>query len=175
MLRYSLPLAVVLALACSAIPARAAQRPQASPQTKRVWTTDDMAGLRARGLISIVGLEAEAAPAPVVAPASTAGPIYASPLENPAWYADQSAELQKQLSAHETALAQARDSLAQAREGVTSGGVNMAAGDTYGVTPNDVIAHLEAQTQETQSLLDELADLARRNGIAPGVLRSAAT
>jgi hypothetical protein len=172
--RYSFPLAVVLALACSAIPARATQRPQASPQTKRVWTTDDMADLRARGLISIVGSEAEAAPAPAVAPASTAGPIYASLLEDPAWYVDQSAELQKQLSAHETALAQALNSLAQARErGVTSGGVNMAAGDTYGVTPDDVIAHLEAQTQETQSLLDELADLARRNGIAPGVLRSA--
>ena len=49
----------------------------------------------------------------------------------------------------------------------------MAAGDTYGVTPEDVIAHLQAQVTETQSRLDELADLARRNDIAPGVLRAA--
>ena len=115
MFRDSLPLALVLALAFSLIPARAAQRPQRAPQTKRVWTTDDMADLRARGLISIVGQEAEAAPA--VAPAPTPGPAYASRMEDPAWYADQSAELQKQLRDHEADLAQARDNLARASAG----------------------------------------------------------
>jgi hypothetical protein len=178
MSRYSLPLAMVLVLACSAIPSSAAQQTARTPQTKRVWTTDDMDGLRARGLISIVGTETEAAApaAPAPAPAATTQfPVYASRTEDPAWYAEQAAGLQAQLSAHQVALAQARDNLAQARNlRGTTGSFNMLAGDTFGVTPEEVIAHLEGQVQETQGRLDELADLARRNSIPTDILRTAA-
>jgi multidrug efflux pump subunit AcrA (membrane-fusion protein) len=167
MVRSSLPLAL-LALACFAIPARAAQQ-QAAPaaQTKR-WTNADMDRLRAEGLISIVGPEAVTAPPPAPAP----GPVYASRLEDPVWYADQAAALQAELSARAAALAQAQTNLADARNlrGIT-GSINMAAGETFGVTPDETIANLQAQRIETQSRLDELADLARRNDIPPGVLR----
>jgi hypothetical protein len=42
------------------------------------------------------------------------------------------------------------------------------------VTPEEVIAHLKGQVQETQGRLDELADLARRNSIPTDILRTAA-
>ena len=162
---YSLPFALVLALACSAIPAHA-------QQTGRVWTNADMDDLRARGLISIIGPEVVAAP--TAAPAATQFPIYASRTEDPAWYGEQAAALQVQLSARQTALAQAQDNLAQARSlrGIT-GSVNLVAGDIPGVTPEEVITNLEAQVREMQARLDDLSDLARRNDIAPGVVRSA--
>ena len=174
MYRYSLPLALVLASACSAIPARAAQ----SQQPKRVWTNDDMDDLRARVLISIVGPESESTPAApsASAPAATAQfTVYASRTEDPAWYAAQATELLAQLGARAAALAQARTNLAEARAlRGTTGSFNMAATDDAGVTPEERIAILDGQVRETQSRPDELADLARRNDIAPGLLRTAA-
>ena len=166
---YSLPLALalVLVLACAAIPARA-------QQGKRIWTTDDMEDLRARGLISIVGPETPTAPeAATPAPVPVPVRFYNTRTEDPVWYADQASELQAQLDATMTALVQARDSLAQARNlrGIT-GSVNLAQGNA-GVTPEAGIVILEAQVLEARSRLDELADLARRNDIAPGILRGA--
>jgi hypothetical protein len=177
MLRYSLPLALILASACSAIPAHAAQ--QAPPQkNKKIWTNADMDDLRARGLISIMGPETAAAPAAAPAraatPAPTAGPVYASRFQDPEWYAEQAAGLQTALQARASALAQAQTSLAEARAlRGTTGSFNMASTDDSGVTPEDHIAILAAQVRETQSLFEELADLARRNSIAPGVVWSA--
>ena len=164
MYRYPLSFALALALAFTVIPARA----QTARVQKRVWTTEDVNALRSAGLISIVGPEEEAAPAPL------RGPIYNSRLEDPAWYADQTAQLQAELDANATALAQARDNLAHARDlsGVT-GSVSLDQ-PVLGVTPEDVIANLEEQTQELQAQLDDLADLARQNDIYPGVVRAAA-
>lgn len=167
--RYALPFAFAVTLACSAIPAQA-------QRTKRVWTNADMDDLRALGLISIVGPETvaatPAAPASATTPSAGQFPVYASRTEDPVWYANQAADLQAQLNAGQTALTQAQDNLAQAIDlRGTTGTFNMAAGDTYGVTPEDRIAFLAARVQETQERLDELADLARRNDIPPGVLR----
>jgi hypothetical protein len=169
---YSLPLAFALALAFAATPARAQAQ-----QTKRVWTTEDVNALSSAGLISIVGPQEETAPAPAAAPVEALvpqqGPIYDSRTEDPAWYADQAAQLQAQLDASMAALAQARDNLAQATNlsGVT--GTVYLDQPSLGVTPEDVIANLEEQTRELQGQLDDLADLARRNDILPGVLREA--
>lgn len=163
MYRYSLPLIFALALACSAIPAHA-------QQTRRLWTNADMDALRARGLISIVGSEPEAAPA--AAPLPTEFPVYTSRTQDPAWYAEQAADLQTQLGTRASALAQAQDNLLQARDGRgITGSFDMAVGDTYGITPGERIAFLESQVQETQARLNELADMARRNEIPAGMLR----
>jgi hypothetical protein len=43
-----------------------------------------------------------------------------------------------------------------------------------GITPEEGIANLAAQVGQIQSALDELAFLAQRNSIAPGVLRATA-
>jgi hypothetical protein len=181
MVRYSLPVAL-LALVCSAVPASAAQVQGApAPQAKR-WTNADMERLRAEGLISIVGPETMTVPAeapesapPVAEPA--AGPVYTSRLEDPAWYAEQAAALQAEMAAREAALVQAQTNLTDARSlrGITGSiNMNMVANVAWGVTPEEVIANLQAQVVQTQASLDELADLARRNYIPPGVLRGTA-
>jgi hypothetical protein len=166
--RYAVSLIFALALAGSAIPAQA-------QQARRVWTNADMEELRARGLISIVGPETVVVTAAMpVAPAAQF-PVYATRTEDPAWYAEQAADLQAQLGTRATALAQAQDNLLQARNGRgVTGSFDMAAGDTYGVTPEERIAFLASQVQETRARLNELADLARRNEIPAGVLRTAA-
>jgi len=179
MFRYSLPLALLLSSACLATPARAAQQPASPRQNRKVWTNADMDDLRVRGLISIIGSETEAtppaAPQPAATPAPTAGPVYSSRFEDPEWYAEQAAGLQTALQARASALAQAQAGLADARElRGTTGSFNMASTDDSGVTPEEHIAILAAQVRETQDLFEELVDLARRNNIAPGVVRSAA-
>ena len=159
-----------LVVASPAVPACAQQAPAA--QTKR-WTNADMDVLRERGLISIVGPEAPAS-VPAITPTPAPSPVYASYLQDPEWYAEQAAELRAELARRAAAFVQAQTALAEARggRGVTAS-FNMALADIPGVTPEEVAGNLQAQVLETQSMLDELADLARRNNIPPGLLRSA--
>lgn len=175
MRNFPLMLAAVLALlvACSS---QAAEKPRPAQgnqnQPKKVWTNDDMDQLRSRGLISIAGQE-PAAPA-TQAPAAqseTTFPVYASRLDDPAWYADKAAELQSQLDNRLAALQQEQQALALAKEDrVTQPGVAMDQ-PSVGVTPAGAVASFEAQLQEVQNQLDELNDLARQHGISPGILR----
>ena len=171
MYRYSVSLAFLFTLLCVAVPARAAQG--AAQQTRRVWTTQDVNALSSAGLISIVGPEVEAEAPAAPAPAPESGPVYSSRLQDPAWYAEQAAQLQTEMDATNAALAQARANLEQAESlqgGI--GGVNLLQ-YPLAVTPGDVIANLEAHLRDLQSQMDDLADLARRNDIPPGVLRGA--
>jgi hypothetical protein len=169
----SVSLTLALALAAMAIPARtaAAAEPAQAQQARRVWSNDDLDELRARGLISIVPAEEAPAAPPGATPPAQPAPVYASRMQDPAWYSDQAAELQAQLNANMTALLEARAGLAQARSlRQTTGGINLAQGST-GNTPEEGIAILEARVGQVQSRLEELADLARRNYIPPGLLR----
>ena len=172
--RYSISLTLALVLTTMAVSARAAEGAESAQaqQARRVWSNDDLDELRTRGLISIVGL-AEETPAALSAatPAAQPTPVYASRMQDPAWYSDQAAELQAQLDANMAALLDARAGLQQARSlRQTTGGINLAQ-ESIGITPEDGIAILEARVGQVQSQLDELADLARRNNIPPGVLR----
>jgi hypothetical protein len=175
MRNYSFPLAAALALliACSS---QAAEKPRPAQgnqnQPKKVWTDDDMDQLRARGLISIVGQEATAPAATQapVAPAETTFPVHASRLDDPAWYADAAADLQAELDKREAALREQLEAMALATDRVTEPGLALDK-ESAGVTPAAGVANLQAQVQETQSQLDELADLARQHNIAPGALR----
>jgi hypothetical protein len=173
-----IPLAVVAVLAF-AFTSRAAEKPRSAQgnqnHPKKVWSNDDLDQLHSRGLISIVGPEvtqeanqASAPPAP--APPESAGPVYASRLEDPEWYAETAAELQAELDERMAALQQQRAALAMAVDRITQPGVAMDKPNA-GVTPEAGIAVLEAQVQEVQNQLDELSDLARQNNIPPGVLR----
>ena len=168
MRRFLLPLTLGFALVAIAIPLRAAEEahPAQGQQGKRVWTNEDLEELRARGLISIVGTVPAAAPA-----APPQAVRYSSRTEDPAWYADQASELQAQLNERMAALLLAREGLVQARSlRQTTGGINLAQANV-GVTPEEGMAILEARVSEVQSRFDELADLARRNDIPPGLLR----
>jgi hypothetical protein len=170
---YLFLLAAVLALA-TAFPSPAAEKPRFAQenQAKKVWTNDDMDQLRARGLISIAGQEVQQTAAQTAAaPSEPAFPVYSSRLEDPEWYAEKAADLQAELDKCADALHEAQMTLARAADRITQPGVALNENNA-GITPEAGIAMLEARLSEVQSQLDELSDLARHNGIPPGVLRS---
>jgi hypothetical protein len=178
MRQYFFLLAAVLMLAI-AFPSRAAEKPQTvqvnNTPAKKVWTNEDMDEIRARGLISIVGPDANqtrtsAATAAVSATAAPAFPVYSSRLDNPAWYAQKAADLQAELDMREAAWREQQTAMAQAADRITQPGIAMDKGNA-GVTPEAGLAILEAQVQEVQNELNELGDLAHQHDIPPGALR----
>ncbi len=170
-------LTVVLALlfTCS-LQAAEKPRPKQSIQdpSKKVWTNDDMAQLRSRGLISIVGQEAPptgaSAAGASATPPESISVTYESRLDDPSWYAGEAAYLQAELDKRTEALRRQQNALALAADRITQPGLSMDKPDA-GVTPAAGIANLEAEVQDAQSQLDELSDLARQHNIEPGVLR----
>jgi len=153
-----------------------ALRPAQSTQTNHVWLDADMDELRAKGLLSLVGPELETATgqtteAAIASQAAGPGPVYNSRFEDPRWYEDQAAAIQEQIDGTTAALEQARTNLENARSGRgETGAVHM---DQYniGMTPEEGIARLQEQVQILQEQKDDLADIARRYDIPPGVVR----
>jgi hypothetical protein len=87
------------------------------------------------------------------------------------WYAEQAAKLHDELERRRTQLAEYRQALEDARSlKETTGGVNFDEGD-IGITPEAGIEILQQRVSETETDLDALEDLARRNDIPPGILR----
>jgi hypothetical protein len=171
---YVFALSAFFALAF-AMPSRAVEKPRPVQADQnhppKIWTNDDMDQLHWRGLISIVGQEPnEAATPSATAPSETPAPVYNSQLEDPTWYAQKSADLREELDKRQAALREQQTALVNAANGITQPGVAMDQ-PSAGVTPEAGLANLAAQVQEVQNQLDELGDLARQNGIAPGVLR----
>jgi hypothetical protein len=171
---YPMALSAFFALAI-VFPSRAAEKPRAAQanqnQPKKIWTNDDMDQLRSRGLISIAGPEVNEAAAPTeTAQPQPTFPIYNSRLEDPAWYAEKSADLQAELEKRQAALLDQQTAVAQAAKGITQPGIALDKPNA-GVTPDAGIALLTAQVLEVQNQLDELSDLARQNNIPSGVLR----
>jgi hypothetical protein len=156
----------------SANPSRAAEKPRAAQanQAKKVWTNEDMDNLRARGLISIFGPEAPATTAETATTPSEPA-TYSSRLEDPEWYAEKAAGLQAELDKRASELREAQTNLALVKDRITQPGIAMDK-SSPGITVDATLAMLDAQVREVQSQLDDLSDLARQNGIPPGVLRS---
>jgi len=156
-----------LALVIAAIPSRAANRPHAGTdrQSKMVWTNDDLDKLHDLGLISIVGRDADEKPISAPVPA-----LYIK-TEDPSWYAEQAAKLRDELEYRQAQLRDYRQALDDARNlKESSGGIDLV-GEDFAITPEGGIEILQQRLSETQSELDALEDLARRNHIEPGTLR----
>jgi hypothetical protein len=161
-LTFSLAVSMTLA-----IPLRAASKPRAGTdsQNKVVWTNDDIEKLHGLGLISIVGRMNEETPKL----ASLPQPYVKT--QDPEWYAEQAAKLRDELERRRAQLGGYRRALEDARSlRETTGGINLDEGD-MGITPEAGIEILQQRVSETQSELDALEDLARRNDIPPGTLR----
>ena len=178
-------LAFSLALSTLAIPLRAANKPRAAKTdgTPVVWTNEDLERLRGLGLISVVGQDPEdataddatadevtaddAAPSPYMDPQD---PGYVE-TQDPEWYFEQASDLRAELERREDRLQRYLQAIEDARAlKTTTGGINLAQGD-IAITLEDGIDLLQWRVYETQSDLDDLEDLARRNDIPPGVLR----
>jgi hypothetical protein len=159
--------AVTLGLILAAIPLRAANRPHAgtASQNTTVWTNDDLERLHDLGLICIVGPLNEETPTS----ASLPGPYVKT--QDPGWYAEQAAKLRDELERRRAQLGGYRQALEGARSlRKTTGGIDLDEGD-IGITPEAGIEILQERLSETQTQLDVLEDLARRNDIPPGTLR----
>jgi hypothetical protein len=158
-------LATSMTLSTLAIPLRAANKPRAgkADKTTVLWTDED---LRPLGAISIVGQPNTAQDS-----TPTAMPTPYVKTQDPAWYAEQAARLREELEFRQAQLRQYQQALEDARSlKETTGGINLDDGD-IGITPEAGIEILQQRVSETQSELDALEDLARRNDIPPGTLR----
>ena len=181
-------LAISMTLGTLALPLRAANQPRAGkPESaKVVWTNEDLERLRGLGLISVVGQDPEEAqaddaqaedpaPSPYVETQDpryigTQDPQYVE-TQDPEWYAEQASQLRAELERREARLQSYLQAIEDARAlKPVTGGVNLARGD-IAITLEDGIEILQWRVYETQSDLDDLEDLARRNDIPPGVLR----
>ena len=158
---------LTLGIISVAIPVRAADKPHAGSgrQSKVIWTNDDLEKLHDRGLISIVGQVNEE-------PRESASPPQSYvKTQNPEWFAEQAAGLLDELEQRKAQLAGYRQAIEDAKSlRATTGGINLEEGD-IGITPEAGIEILQRRVGETQSGLDALEDLARRNDIPPGALR----
>lgn len=136
------------------------------PGANLTWTNEDLERLgEVPGLVSIVGQAANESVQ------GTEAPVPQSRTEDPAWYAAQAASLHARLEAEQADLHGFMQALEDTRDlKATTGGVDLAE-DDIGITPDATIDILQSRVHETQSELDTLEDLARRNGIPPGVLR----
>ena len=159
-----------LGLISVAIPLRAANKPHARTEhhSKVVWTNDDLNKLHDLGLISVAAQEHDGEPTPAPAPYLKTPYLRT---QDPDWYAAQAANLRDELENRQAQLRQYQQALDDARSLKNStGGIDLAAED-FAITPAAGIEILQQRVSETQSELDRLEDLARRNGIEPGTLR----
>ena len=154
-------------MVAGAIPSCAGNGPNPGTdrESKVVWTNDDLDKLHDLGLISIVGREDDEKPASAPAPAQ-----YLK-TQDPNWYAAQAANLQGELEYRQAQLREYQQALEDARSlRESTGGIDLVGRD-FAITPEGGIQILQQRVNETQSELDELDDLARRNDIEPGTLR----
>jgi hypothetical protein len=160
-------LAFFMTMSTLAIPPRAAKKPRAVTDSRNamVWTDDNLASLHLPGLICILGRTHEETPKSASAPAPP------PQTQNPAWYAEQAAKLRDELERRKAQLGGYRQAIEDARNLKTmAGGINLEEGD-IGIAPEAGIEILQERVNETESELDALQDLARRNDIPPGTLR----
>jgi len=165
-LTFSLAISMTLTLS---IPLRAANKPRGGKleKTRAPWTNEDLEKLRPLGLISIVGQPSTTEDATAAAP-----PLPHANAQDPEWYAGQATELRAQLESSQAELQHYRHAIEDARRLKTmTGGINLDEGD-IGITPEAGIEILKRRVNEAQEELDALEDLARRNDIPPGTLRS---
>jgi hypothetical protein len=135
---------------------------------RTLYTNADTAKLASEDNISLVGPEpaSEAAPTNAAPPASYVAPYVET--QDPNWYAQQAVQLNAELDRRNEDLRRYVEAINEAKGRQQSeSGVNLVEGN-FGITLDSGRAMLESRVREVQSQIDELADLARRNGIALG-------
>jgi len=163
----TLSVAISVTLSTLAIPVRAANKPRAGTDSQKikVWTNDDLEKLHDAGLISVVGQVDEE-----TSISESASRDYQI-TQDPEWYAEQAATLRAELEYRQAQLREYRQALDDARNlRESTGGIDLV-GEDFAITPEAGIEILQQRVHDTESDLDALEDLARRDGIPPGTLR----
>ena len=155
--------------------------PTAQGAKTKVWTNDDLQKLRAPDALSVVP-SAEQAPAQPAAPPAAAAAAAPAATEqapydeftDPNWYAQQAYALRQQLEDKKYELDRYAQGVAQAQDRITQPGISMSNWgyvQEYWVTPQAGLQDLQTDVGEAEIALENLRELARRNGIPSGVLR----
>ena len=143
--------------------------PAAKPredQTKKVYTNDDFGWYRPPSSATQSDQSTESSSASS-ADASGSEIVPYDPHQDPQWYAEQVTALENDLAAiesKETALQQFRAT----STGLPTG-LDLSA-PIEAITTDGFIAQLESRRQQIEQQLDDLADLARENGLPPGTV-----
>jgi hypothetical protein len=156
-----------IAIILTAIPLGAADRPYpgADSQNAKVWTNDDLERIRSLGQLSVVGQSDEKGSTQSLLPRAYTF------FQDPEWYSAQAARLQGELDRRRAELQSYEQALEDARSlREMTESINLEEGHA-GLTPESAIEALRERVNHAQTRLDELQDLARRNGIEPGVVR----
>lgn len=157
--------AIAFGVILVAVPMRAANRPHVRThrQNIMVWTNDDLDKLHGLGLISVVGRKDDEE--------QVSAPTPRFDTQDSAWYAAHAAILRDELEHRQEQLREYQQALDDAGSlGKSTSGIDLV-GEDFAITPEAGIEILQQRLSETQSELDALEDLARRNGIEPGALR----
>ena len=171
--RFALPLLVLLGLAVPAASFAGGppSRPPRPSIAKKVWTSEEVEALRAKGLISLLGQEpvAEVA-AGEQAPLDKVTPRVPRPVraQDPEWYHEQVSTSEAVIAATNTQIHGLQRELHDAR--YWEAGVNLRKENT-GITPESALQIFEARNHSESEKIDALRDQARRNHIPPGAIR----
>ena len=169
----ALPLLVSLALAAPGVllAGEPDARPAPSTTAKKVWTSEDVEGLRAKGLISLIGQQlspetpsGELAGAPM-AVARTPRPVRA---EDPRWYSEQLAEFRAAMETSDAEIRLVRREVRNAR--YWEAGINLVRENT-GITPDSGLEILDGRNHVVLAGINALGEQARRNHIPAAALR----
>jgi len=137
---------------------------------QKVWTNDDIPLLREMAPISIfsTGASAQARAAETFSAAANAlTQPYVKELD-PRWYAQQRDTLQTRIDADQEQIREIQQ-IEQTGDGI-SGAIPLDK-NAPGLTPYATVEILQNQIAQTETQIDDLQDLARRNGIPPAAVR----
>jgi hypothetical protein len=137
---------------------------------QKIWTNEDIPLLRQFAPISIIGAssssQADVAERASVE-ATAANQPYIRELD-PRWYAEQRQALQAQIDADEEQIRETQ-AIRQTGDGITD--AIPLDKEAPGLTPEATVEILQNQVAQLEAQIDDLQDLARRNGIDPAAVR----
>lgn len=144
--------------------------PRADAAAQKVWTNEDIPLLREMAPISIFS-ESVRSEATVARTPSDAAGAAMQPLAKELdlrWYAEQRQTLQSHIDADQEQIRDIQQ-IQQTGDGI-SGAIPLDK-NAPGLTPYATVEILQEQIAQVQAQIDDLQDLARRNGIPPAVVR----
>lgn len=137
---------------------------------QKIWTNEDIPLLRQFARISIIG-ESPSSQAHVAERASVEATAANQPHVrelDPRWYAEQRQALQAQIDADQEQIRETQ-AIRQSGDGITD--AIPLDKEAPGLSPEATVEILQNQVAQLEAQIEDLQDLARRNDIAPAVVR----